>query len=116
MSNNSEEIPGADVPNKIIAYSSSAIVYNQNQIEYCRTSMAALSGSTAGILGLTALNGFAFFLLMILVLWFMIMASAGKNWNRYFLSRTAIITNGFFGALTTYVLFWTFLYGIVHVY
>ena len=106
----------SEKPNKIVAYSSSAIVYNQNLIEYCRTSMAALAGSTAGIIGLTSLNGFAFFLLMMIVLWMMIMSIAGSNWNRYFLSRTSILTTGFFGALTTYVLFWTFLYGMVHVY
>lgn len=31
-----------------IAYSESAIRHNAAAVEYCRTSMAALSGSTAG--------------------------------------------------------------------
>lgn len=31
-----------------IAYSESAIRHNASAVEYCRTSMAALSGSTAG--------------------------------------------------------------------
>lgn len=31
-----------------VAYSESAIRHNASAVEYCRTSMAALSGSTAG--------------------------------------------------------------------
>lgn len=34
---------------EIIAYSELAIRNNQMAVEYCRTSMAALSGSTAGM-------------------------------------------------------------------
>lgn len=33
---------------EIVAYSESAIRNNASAVEYCRTSMAALSGSTAG--------------------------------------------------------------------
>lgn len=32
-----------------VAYSESAIRHNASAVEYCRTSMAALSGSTAGM-------------------------------------------------------------------
>lgn len=99
-----------------VAYSPLAINHNHHLVEYCRTSMAALAGCTAGIIGLTSLQGFAFFLLMVLALWVMILAKAGSNWRRFFTSKWAILTNGFLGALTTYVLFWTFLYGMVHVY
>ena len=37
-------------------------------LDYCRTSMAALSGSTAGILGLTGLYGFAFYFITAFIL------------------------------------------------
>lgn len=33
---------------EVVAYSESAIRHNASAVEYCRTSMAALSGSTAG--------------------------------------------------------------------
>ncbi|KAH9417013.1 ER membrane complex subunit 6 [Dermatophagoides pteronyssinus] len=99
-----------------IAYSSFAITHNNHLIEYCRTSMSALAGSTAGIIGLTSLYGFAFYILMVIILWFMIMSKAGPNYQRYFTSPWHVLTNGFMGGLTTYVLFWTFLYGMVHVY
>lgn len=36
-----------------IAYSEAAIRHNASAVEYCRTSMAALSGSTAGNCGKT---------------------------------------------------------------
>ncbi|KAF7490678.1 ER membrane protein complex subunit 6 [Sarcoptes scabiei] len=99
-----------------IAYSSFAITHNNHLIEYCRTSMSALAGSTAGIIGFTSLYGFAFYILMVLILWLMIMSKAGPNYHRYFTSPWSVLTNGFLGGLTTYVLFWTFLYGMVHVY
>jgi len=40
-----------------------AIRHNAAMLEYCRTSISALAGSTAGILGLTGLYGFAFYFL-----------------------------------------------------
>lgn len=103
-------------PESGIAYSPSAIAHNHHLIEYCRTSMSALAGSTAGIIGLTSLQGFAFYLVMVFILWLMILAKGGTYWKRYFTSKWNILTNGFIGGLTTYVLFWTFLYGMVHVY
>ncbi|KAI2803038.1 hypothetical protein BLOT_007161 [Blomia tropicalis] len=105
-----------DGPESGIAYSTSALQHNHHLIEYCRTSMSALAGCTAGIIGFTSFYGFAFYLVMVVVLWLMLMAKAGKGWKQFFTSRMGILTNGFIGGLTTYVLFWTFLYGMVHVY
>ena len=99
-----------------VVYSPTAMATNHNIIEYCRTSMSALSGSTAGIIGLTSLYGFIFYFFMAVALWLIIVLKVGSNWNKYFTSRRQILTNGLFGGLTTYVLFWTFLYGMVHVY
>merc|ERR1719184_680300 len=75
-----------------------------------------LSGGVAGILGLSTLYGFAFYAVSVVVLWLMILWKAGSEWKKYFGSRQALLTNGFFGQMFTYVLFWTFLYGMVHVY
>ncbi|CAK1541201.1 unnamed protein product [Leptosia nina] len=99
-----------------IAYSEAALRNNANVLEYCRTSMSALSGSTAGVLGLTALNGFAFYMFSVVILWVMFMIKAGPNWQKYYVSRQSLLTHGFLGGLCTYVLFWTFIYGMVHVY
>ncbi|XP_049534757.1 ER membrane protein complex subunit 6 [Anopheles darlingi] len=101
---------------EIIAYSDAAIRNNASAVEYCRTSMAALSGSTAGVLGLTGILGFLFYLLAVLCLWQMLLLKSGSNWQKYFISRKSLLTHGFLSGLCTYVLFWTFLYGMVHVY
>ena len=52
-----------------VMYNDVAVRSNSAVIEYCRTSMAALGGSTAGILGFTGLYGFFFFLLCNVALW-----------------------------------------------
>ncbi|XP_076057112.1 ER membrane protein complex subunit 6 [Oratosquilla oratoria] len=101
---------------ELMAYSDAAVRNNSAIIEYCRTSMAALSGCTAGLLGLTALYGFLFFFVAVVVLWLMLLMKAGAQWQQYFVSRKALLTSGIFSGLFTYILFWTFLYGMVHVY
>jgi ER membrane protein complex subunit 6 len=45
-----------------------AIRHNAAMIEYCRTSISALAGSTAGILGLTGLYGFIFYFITALMM------------------------------------------------
>lgn len=105
-----------DKTGEVIAYSELAIRQNHGILEYCRISMAALSGCTAGVLGLTSFYGFIFYFLMAIILWIMILAKAGNDWPKYFRSRFNILTNGLGGGLFTYILFWTFLYGMVHVY
>lgn len=101
---------------EIIAYSEAAVMNNAAVVEYCRISMAALSGGTAGLLGLTGLYGFGFYIFAVFGLWAMLLLKAGGQWKKYFISRRNLLTSGFFGGLFTYVLFWTFLYGMVHVY
>ncbi|XP_014259503.1 ER membrane protein complex subunit 6 [Cimex lectularius] len=101
---------------EMIAYSELALRNNSAVVEYCRTSMAALSGSTAGLLGLTGFYGFGFYVFAVLGLWGLLMLKAGSQWRKYFVNRRVILTNGFFGGLFTYILFWTFIYGMVHVY
>jgi len=99
-------------------FNDGAIRYNLGVIDYCRTSMSALSGAAAGILGLTALQGFIFYAISAFSLSLMLLLfKAGlKTWDQYFLSRSPVITGGLMNQLFTYVLCWTFLYGMVHVY
>ncbi|KOX73633.1 ER membrane protein complex subunit 6 [Melipona quadrifasciata] len=84
---------------EIIAYSESAVVNNAAVVEYCRISMAALSGSTAGLLGLTGLYGFGFYIFAVFGLWAMLLLKAGGQWKKYFISRRNLLTSGFFGGL-----------------
>lgn len=101
---------------EVVAYSELAIRQNHGVLEYSRSSMSALAGCTAGILGLTSLYGFAFYFITMTFLWFLILMKAGPGWNKYFRSRLPILTGGLSGGVGTYILFWTFIYGMVHVY
>lgn len=54
---------------ELVSYSEPALRNNSSVVEYCRTSMSALSGCTAGILGLTGQYGFIFYIFSVLALW-----------------------------------------------
>ncbi|XP_059157727.1 ER membrane protein complex subunit 6-like [Physella acuta] len=99
-----------------IAYSEMSLRQNASILEYCRTSISALSGATAGIMGLTSLWGFIFYFITAAMLSVFLLLKAGSQWNSFFMTRRVLFSNGLFGGLFTYVLFWTFLYGMVHVY
>ena len=108
----SEELAGLDVE----AYSPFAMRNNLALVEYCRASLAFISGSAAGILGLTGLNGFIFYLVASLVMSILLGLKTQSKCDRYFLSRWHVWTNGVFGELFTYLLVWTFMYGMIHVF
>lgn len=115
-------------PVDLITYSPAAAQHNLALINYCRISIAALSGCTVGILGLTGkiiintlmqsagIMGFMFYFLAHGFLSLLLLQKAGKSWNKYFIQRSCLTYGGVFGELTTYILFWTFIYGMVHVY
>lgn len=117
-----------------VAYSELAIRNNLSIVEYCRTSVAAVSGCTAGrriylknifgtssvilgVLGLTGGYGALFFILAVTSFWLMLLCKAGiDSWKKFFTSRKSLLINGIFGHFFTYILCWTFIYGMVHVY
>jgi len=45
-----------------------SVRHNAAIVDYCRTSVSALSGATAGIMGLTGLYGFVFYFVSSLML------------------------------------------------
>jgi len=107
---------GRSVRKEPVAYNEMAMRSNAAKVDYCRTSMSALSGCTAGIVGLTNIPGFVFYLVTALMLSGFLTLKAGSKWNDYFISRTSIATNGIGGGLFVYILFWTMFYGMVHVF
>jgi hypothetical protein len=56
--------------------------------------LSALAGVTAGILGLTGLFGFIFYVLALLSFFGFFILKTGSTWNKYFISRNALLTNG----------------------
>ncbi|KAJ8275781.1 hypothetical protein COCON_G00075330 [Conger conger] len=73
--------------------------------------MAALAAKREGPQFISEVSVRASFLLSLLLI-----LKAGRRWNKCFKSRRLLFTGGLVGGLFTYILFWTFLYGMVHVY
>lgn len=122
----------------MIAYSEGALRNNSAVVEYCRISMAALSGSTAGLLGLTGLYGFGFYIFAVVGLWVrfesnihkpskildvhllyisiifqaLLLMKTGGQWQKYFMSRQSLLTHGFFGGLFVSFFFTTLIFDI----
>jgi len=99
-----------------LLYSDTAVRFNENSLEQCRTSVSALSGCVAGIIGLTSYKGFLFYGFSMLLLSLLIFVFIRHEHRKFFTGLNHVFVNGFLNGLLTYVLFWTFLYGMVHVY
>jgi len=97
-------------------YNEKAVRKNTAIVDYCRTSGAVISGAAAGVLGLTGFYGFGFFILFSLFLSVALSMKAGTEWSKYFTTKRNLWLDGVLGGLFTYILVWTFLYGMVHVY
>ena len=67
--------------------SESSLRFNMQQITYCRTTTAVLTGSTAGILGLTGLLGFVLYFATAVLVSVGLLAKAGSKSSSYFPSN-----------------------------
>ena len=67
--------------------SESSLRFNMQQITYCRTTTAVLTGSTAGILGLTGLLGFVLYFVTAVLVSVGLLAKAGSKSSSYFPSN-----------------------------
>ncbi|CAG8462406.1 6756_t:CDS:1 [Funneliformis caledonium] len=101
--------------NQASLYVPENVVHNTKTITFIRSSMSAINGSAAGILGLTGYSGFIFYALTALFTSFLIWSvKTNTHPGIYFRNGSDVWTEGVFGGLFSYVLFWTLLYGIVH--
>ncbi|MCP9264976.1 ER membrane protein complex subunit 6 [Dirofilaria immitis] len=101
---------------RVAIFSEVAMRHNIVVLEYSRTCQAASAGMASGILGLTGISGFIFYFVVVIfqaLFWEM---KANFEWQNYFVSRSLSLTHSLISGLFTYILFWVFLYGMVHVY
>lgn len=98
------------------ALSPQSLQNNHGILNYCRTATAAISGCVAGVLGLYGFHGFFFYFFSSVLMSVLLVGKAQFNWQKFFLSSWDIWSTGVLGGTLTYILFWTFLYGMVHVY
>eukprot|EP00051_Salpingoeca_urceolata_P022927 m.381481 g.381481 ORF g.381481 m.381481 type:complete len:109 (+) comp20042_c0_seq33:3947-4273(+) len=97
-------------------FNPAALRFNFGRISYMRTSAAIVSGCSSGILGLSGLYGFAFYLFASLVLSALLYVHEGDKVLKHFTDRSSILYQDVPANLFTYILFWTLLYAAVHVY
>lgn len=100
----------------VMQFNEMALRNNVNVLEYSRTCQAAVAGCAAGIIGLTGIQGFVFYVVTSLLLSAIWYVKSAAQPTLYFGDKSVFVTHSFVGGLFTYILFWTFLYGMVHVY
>lgn len=97
--------------------SAEAMARNANTERYIRSFMSIVSGCAVGVLGLTGLQGFAAFALLHLVVTVALLAKMGFQLPRFSTaSLPAFAFGSAFGELTSFVMFWTLLFALVHLY
>eukprot|EP01135_Chromosphaera_perkinsii_P005749 Nk52_evm49s359 gene=Nk52_evmTU49s359 len=100
-------------------YNEAAVAKNMQIMSFSRTMASAAGGVAAGIIGLTNTYGIAFYFVVFLVtsaaLHLKVEASK-KTKDAKFVKSSGDLWLDAFGGATTYILFWTLVYGIVHVY
>ncbi|GJJ72253.1 ER membrane protein complex subunit 6 [Entomortierella parvispora] len=93
------------------------IAKNSQTMTFIRSSYSAILGLAAGTLGLTNWSGFIFYFLGSAFLSLLIfLVKAKGNPSPYFRQPLDVFTEGVLGGMLSYILFWTLLYGIIHVY
>lgn len=94
------------------------VAHNMKQLQFIRSCFAAIAGSAAGILGLTNWSGFLFYALSWTILATMlILIKSHSQPSKYFMNGwRELVVDGALGGLLSYILFHTFLYGLVHLY
>ena len=75
-----------------------------------------VAGAVCGVLGVTGLMGFLFYFVSAAAGGALLMARTGGRPRSFFTSTSALFTHGFFQGLMSFVLGWTLMGNIVHVF
>ncbi|GAA6003817.1 Emc6p [Rhodotorula paludigena] len=92
-------------------------MHNNRSLYYVKSTTACIAGATAGLLGLTNLAGFAFFLASSVTVGALYaLANCGAQPSRYFLKSSEPLVAGTLGNCFSFILFWTLFYSLVYIY
>jgi len=90
---------------------------NVEVVDFCHTAMCVVSGSMAGIMGLTGLQGFGLMLILYLITSGALIGKMGMDIHPYFnMKWYSFLLQGIGGHAASFILFWTLSYGLVHIY
>jgi len=102
-------------PNEV--YSPELIAHNQRVVNSSRVWTSLVAGCAAGILGITGiLPGFLFYAVITAFTSLLLAIRAQFNFKKYFYDKNGPMFEGLFSGAMTYLLFWTLMYDITHVY
>eukprot|EP00048_Salpingoeca_helianthica_P009941 m.142665 g.142665 ORF g.142665 m.142665 type:complete len:103 (+) comp14975_c0_seq2:66-374(+) len=93
-----------------------AAAKNMAIISQSRTLASILFGCAAGILGLTSLKGFAFYAIFSAIFSGLLFVVVGPKSSQFFASMRSVVWDGITDGMLTFVLFWTLLYAMVHLF
>ncbi|EFJ28208.1 hypothetical protein SELMODRAFT_231680 [Selaginella moellendorffii] len=106
----------ADDPFDSLALSAENVQHNLRIAYYCRTFLSIVAGAIAGVLGLTGVYGFLCYFLVMLCASAGLAAKTRFNTSAFFDSWHRVAFDGFLQGLMSFVLFWTLVYDIVHIF
>uniref|UniRef100_A0A7S3GM48 ER membrane protein complex subunit 6 n=1 Tax=Palpitomonas bilix TaxID=652834 RepID=A0A7S3GM48_9EUKA len=92
------------------------VQHNLRVVAYFRNFMAILVGCISGILGLTGLYGIAGFFLSFVLGSVMLQLKSKGAMKEHYPVPSDILRGGILTGLLSYILFWTLLYNVFHVY
>jgi len=92
-------------------------IANNVRIVYSsRIFLSIIAGCTAGILGLTGLIGFACYLLLCTLQTIVLLFKIKFKVHTFYKSLFTMWLEGLVQGLLSFILFWTLIYDIVHIY
>mmetsp|Transcript_15970 Transcript_15970/g.40115 ORF Transcript_15970/g.40115 Transcript_15970/m.40115 type:complete len:116 (+) Transcript_15970:477-824(+) len=93
------------------------IQQNARTISTCRIASAIVAGCVAGIMGMEGLSGFLLFFVSCLVTSCMLCVRTGSvTMVDFFAKPNQVWTQGLTEGLMSYILFWTMLFDLVHIF
>ena len=106
----------ADV-NKLV--NPEALAHNGASMGYVRSVMGIATGVACGVLGLTGLRGFAFYVLMHVVTQLALLHKMRFDVAEYLpgdTTKLGFVASSVGEQLLSFIMFWTFSYAVVHIY
>ncbi|KAI5480611.1 hypothetical protein MNV49_000307 [Pseudohyphozyma bogoriensis] len=94
------------------------VVANAQSLYYVKSTSSSISGAVAGVLGLTNLSGFLFYLVSSVAVGIVFAALNCKGRPAaYFANKSReVVLGGLLDNAFSFVLFWTLFYALVHIY
>ncbi|KAF2071789.1 hypothetical protein CYY_006896 [Polysphondylium violaceum] len=97
-------------------YDPEIIMRNNKAVTFCQIPICILGGAIAGVLGFSGLFGFLFYFFVYFTFCSLFVLRENKKLSLYFINPRSIWFDGLGSGLMPYILFWTFLYNIIHIY